>query len=71
MTSFGDDPHRCKSTCYSNAATAPQIVPNHVYVMLGYNSSSHLFDLYNPWGFSIQLSWAQVVGNFSSWSFDV
>jgi hypothetical protein len=55
----------------SNAATAPQVVPDHAYVLLGYDASTHLFTLYNPWGWTVQLSWAQVTGNFSYWSLNV
>jgi hypothetical protein len=52
----------------TKAATASNIVPNHVYVMLGYNSSTHLFLVYNPWGFTQSLSWSQLVANFEGWS---
>lgn len=52
----------------SNDATTSQVVPNHAYVLLGYNGSTHMFTLYNPWGSTVQLSWGQVTGNFSNWS---
>lgn len=52
----------------SNSDTASGIIPSHVYVMLGYNSSTHMFELYNPWGYIQNLSWSQVAGNFSNWS---
>lgn len=52
----------------SRDATASGIVANHVYVMLGYNSSTGVFRVYNPWGYEQQLTWAQVAGNFSHWS---
>ena len=55
----------------SNATTAPQVVPNHAYVLVGYNSSTHLFTLYNPWGLTVQLSWSQITGNFSAFSLSV
>jgi hypothetical protein len=52
----------------SNSSTAPGIVANHVYVMLGYNSSAHVFSLYNPWGYVQQVTWDQLAANFSYWS---
>jgi hypothetical protein len=52
----------------SNSTTTSQVVPNHAYVLVGYNSSTHLFTLYNPWGSTVQLSWGQITGNFSAWS---
>jgi hypothetical protein len=30
--------------------TAPNVVPNHAYVMIGYNATSQTLTLYNPWG---------------------
>jgi hypothetical protein len=52
----------------TNDSTAQGIVPDHVYVMLGYNSTTHVFNLYNPWGYVQQLTWSQVATNFSYWS---
>jgi hypothetical protein len=52
----------------TNTTTASNIVPNHVYVMLGYTASTHTFLLYNPWGFTQTLTWSQIVANFDSWS---
>jgi hypothetical protein len=52
----------------SKDATTPQVVPDHAYVLLGYNASTQMFTLYNPWGSTVQLSWGQLSGNFSSWS---
>lgn len=55
----------------TNATTASGITSNHVYIMTGYNATTHMFTLYNPWGYTQQLSWAQVTANFSSWSMNV
>lgn len=52
----------------TKSSTAANIVANHVYVMLGYSSSTGLFRLYNPWGYEQQLSWSQVAANFAYWS---
>ncbi|OAI47763.1 hypothetical protein AYO44_08975 [Planctomycetaceae bacterium SCGC AG-212-F19] len=55
----------------SKSVTAPGIVNDHAYVVLGYNTITHLFTLYNPWGMTLQLSWSQIAGNFSGWSRNV
>ncbi|MBW4629045.1 MAG: peptidase C2 calpain [Brasilonema octagenarum HA4186-MV1] len=59
---------------------ASNIVPNHVYVVVDYNSSTQQFTLYNPWGVNggtyegydkpgtVKLSFAQLNASFSSWS---
>src|SRR5262249_35904011 len=52
----------------SNTKTAAGVVPRHVYLMVGYDSSTRLFSLYNPWGYTTQLSWGQLTANFSLWS---
>jgi len=49
-------------------ATDPGIVANHVYVMIGYSAAQQQFTLYNPWGYTQQLTWSQVAGNFNYWS---
>jgi hypothetical protein len=53
----------------SNAKTAPGIVHNHVYVVVGYNTLTHLFDCYNVWGYHQFLSWSQIVSNFFAYSY--
>lgn len=55
----------------SDPRTAANIVSNHVYVLESYNTSTHLFTLYNPWGSTIPLSWAQIETNFNGWSENV
>jgi hypothetical protein len=52
----------------SNATTATGIIPNHVYVVLSYNAATQTFNCYNPWGYTQQLTWAQMTANFSYWS---
>ena len=52
----------------TNHNTATGIVPDHVYVLLGYSASTGMFSVYNPWGISQQLSWAQIAANFGYWS---
>src|SRR5262249_52878726 len=48
----------------SKRTAGPGFVPNHVYVLVGYNPTSHLFRLYNPWGTAIDVWWSQLVTNF-------
>jgi hypothetical protein len=49
-------------------STATGIVPNHVYILLNYNSSNGTYTLYNPWGYTQTLNWSQVASNFNAWS---
>jgi hypothetical protein len=55
----------------SNSATATGIVANHIYVMVGYNATTQVFSLYNPWGSQVQLSWSQVAANFGTFSYSM
>src|SRR5262249_16600325 len=48
----------------SNSSPAAGIVHNHVYVMVGYNSATKTFDLYNVWGYHQSLTWTQIAANF-------
>jgi hypothetical protein len=32
------------------SAVASNVVPNHVYAVIGYDSSTQKFTLFNPWG---------------------
>lgn len=51
------------------------IIANHAYVLLDYNSSTQTFTLFNPWGIDngsskpgiIELAWSQIEANFSYW----
>lgn len=55
-------------TLDSNQTTSSGIIADHVYVLVGYNSTTHVFTLYNPWGSSIQVVWSQIATNFGDWS---
>lgn len=46
----------------SNPATG--IVASHSYPLIGYDSTTQQFKLYNPQGSYIQLSWSQITQNF-------
>lgn len=52
------------------AGTAENVVPNHVYMLLGYNVLKDKFQLFNPWGYgpnpspNIELSYTELVANF-------
>jgi hypothetical protein len=52
----------------SRSTVQAGFVPNHVYVLVGYNPTSHLFTLYNPWGSTVYVWWGQLVTNFFAWS---
>ncbi|MER3494099.1 MAG: peptidase [Mastigocladus sp. ERB_26_2] len=51
------------------------IIAAHAYALIGYNSATQMFTLFNPWGVEngtskpgiIELSWNQIEGNFSYW----
>jgi hypothetical protein len=43
------------------------VISNHVYVLVDYNSSTQLFNLYEPYGDSIDLSWQGILDNFFVW----
>lgn len=53
---------------------APGIVGNHTYVLLGFDSATRTFQLYNPWGPDnrpgyatlLSLTWKELVANFGS-----
>jgi hypothetical protein len=52
----------------SKATTAPQVVANHVYIMVGYNPSTKMVSMYNPWGAIQVMTWMQIGQNFQGWS---
>jgi hypothetical protein len=51
------------------------IIAAHAYALVGYNSATQMFTLFNPWGIDngtskpgiIELSWNQIEANFSYW----
>lgn len=51
------------------------IIASHAYALIGYNSATQMFTLFNPWGVEngtskpgiIELSWNQIEANFSYW----
>jgi hypothetical protein len=49
------------------SGVASDIVANHSYIMTGYNSYTQCFQLYNPWGSSIELTRNQIFSNFDTW----
>lgn len=63
----------------NSSGVASNIVPNHAYVVTGYNSSTQKFSLFNPWGVNggydgrnfkpgtIELTWSEITANFSYW----
>jgi hypothetical protein len=55
-----------------------QVVADHEYTLVGYNSSTQKFKLFNPWGVDegansqfpgiLELTWSELVGNFDYWN---
>ncbi len=58
-----------------SAVIDANIIASHAYALVGYNSSTQIFTLFNPWGIDngtskpsiIELSWNQIEANFSYW----
>jgi hypothetical protein len=60
--------------------TNSSVVADHEYALVGYNSSTDKFKLFNPWGVNggsssgqfkpgiIELTWNELVGNFDYWN---
>lgn len=54
---------------------AENIVSSHAYALVGYNSSSQKFTLFNPWGINnsstkpgvVELNWSEMQQSFSYW----
>jgi hypothetical protein len=40
------------------------VVDGHGYALVGYNPAAQTFTLYNPWGSTIDLTWAQIQASF-------
>jgi hypothetical protein len=41
------------------------VVDGHGYALVGYNAATRKFTLYNPWGSTIDLTWAQIQASFN------
>jgi hypothetical protein len=48
--------------------TSFDLVPDHVYVVVGVNASTRVLKLYNPWGLTQQFGWSQLAGNLAGFS---
>lgn len=67
----------------SSGQTATTVVPDHAYVVVGYNSATQKFTIYNPWGpnggtynghitpGTLELSWNEIQASFRSWDYAV
>ncbi|MDB9495497.1 C2 family cysteine protease [Spirulina subsalsa CS-330] len=54
------------------------LVGSHAYVMVGFNSLTQKFKLFNPWGIGnktddghVELSWAQIQQNYRAWTYNM
>ena len=52
-------------------ATTADVTPGHVYIPVGFDTTTGLASLYNPWGKIQQMNWATIVANFAGWSVNV
>ena len=62
-----------------DSGVAANVAANHAYTVVGYNSSTQKFKLFNPWGVDngssksgiLELSWSQLTASFSGWTHTV
>ncbi|HEY1381222.1 MAG TPA: C2 family cysteine protease [Gemmataceae bacterium] len=54
-------------TVLGSKQTAPGngVIASHGYALVGYNAATGRFTLYNPWGSTIALTWAQIQQSFN------
>jgi Calpain family cysteine protease len=58
------------------SGVASNVVVGHAYVLVGYNSTTQKFTLFNPWGVGadaskpglLDLSWTEILASFSDWT---
>lgn len=63
-----------------DSGLAANVVANHAYVVVGYNSSNQKFTLFNPWGVdggyydgnfkpgTLELTWSELTASFGGWT---
>jgi len=59
--------HKDDMVCFISYQNAPNVVSNHVYIVVGYDEVNKTITLYNPWGLQYGLTtmtWAQITSNF-------
>lgn len=49
----------------SNAGNG--VVSSHAYALVGWNGTTRKFALYNPWGSTLELTWAQIIQSFNGY----
>lgn len=64
-----------KPVCFNSPdpSGSPDIVPDHMYAMVGYNRTNGKFELFNPWGFHngsqypalLWLTWQEIVDHYN------
>jgi hypothetical protein len=57
-----------------SAPVTPGVVGNHAYAIVGYNTTTRRYTLFNPWGVGnsgapglLTFTWSQIVANFDYW----
>jgi subtilase family serine protease len=62
-----------------DSGVAANVAANHAYTVVGYNSTTQKFKLFNPWGVNngssksgiLELSWSELTASFSGWTHTV
>lgn len=52
---------------YDSGLPNPSVVGDHEYALVGYNSTTGMFQLYNPHGSLLEIDWAGLRANFDYW----
>ncbi|MFO0809788.1 MAG: C2 family cysteine protease [Gemmataceae bacterium] len=50
-----------------SSGTSSGVVGDHAYGLVGFNSVTAKYTLYNPWGSTLELTWSQIVANFNGY----
>ena len=62
-----------------DSGVAANVAANHAYTVVGYNSTTQKFKLFNPWGVDngssksgiLELSWSELTASFGGWTYTV
>jgi len=68
FTMFVNAFNQGKSIGFASKSSAPSVVSNHAYAVVGYNASNQTVTLFNPWGTQyglVTMTWSQIQANFS------
>jgi hypothetical protein len=62
-----------------DSGVAANVAANHAYTVVGYNSTTQKFKLFNPWGVDngssksgiLELGWSELTASFGGWTHTV